>query len=334
MRDFRMVHTAFWRSKDIRALSEDGRVLALYLLTSEHLSLIGLGRLPDGYAADDLQWDANRVRTAMVELDGAGFARCCTATHWVWIVKRVEYASLPNLNVLKSAIKNAASIPASCSWREAFFITYESMKTVPVAPVETVSEPLANRSETVLKPLVNGSETVEGTTSNGSIESETNTFNRSETVAKDIDIDVDKRVIPIGASPLVADATGPPFDLKPDEAESTTAKVNGFHPDCPAEKLQQLFNEILPGLPRVDLLNKTRRARLSARWREADSVDKFVSQSDGIDAFREFFERVGKSDFLMGRAPPGNGRQAFRASFDWVIGPENFVKIAEGNYDN
>ena len=41
MRDYSRVHTAFWTSEDVRRLSEDGRTLALYLLTGPHSNMIG-----------------------------------------------------------------------------------------------------------------------------------------------------------------------------------------------------------------------------------------------------------------------------------------------------
>ncbi|AWE74359.1 phage replication O, N-terminal -containing domain protein [Pseudomonas aeruginosa] len=38
------------------------------------------------------------------------------------------------------------------------------------------------------------------------------------------------------------------------------------------------------------------------------------------------------SPFLMGKVPGRNGAKPFRATFDWLIAPSNFVKVVEGNY--
>ena len=44
--------------------------------------------------------------------------------------------------------------------------------------------------------------------------------------------------------------------------------------------------------------------------------------------FAKFFAYVAKSDFLMGcGAKPWHG-----CCFDWLLKPENFQKIIEGNY--
>ena len=62
MRDYGKVHTSFWTSDSIRELSEDARMLALYLLTCPHATIAGVFRLPDGYACEDLQWSAETLR--------------------------------------------------------------------------------------------------------------------------------------------------------------------------------------------------------------------------------------------------------------------------------
>lgn len=74
MRDYGKVHTSFWASANIRNLSEDGRALALYLLTCPHGTIAGVFRLPDGYASEDLQWTSKRVREGFAELFANGFA--------------------------------------------------------------------------------------------------------------------------------------------------------------------------------------------------------------------------------------------------------------------
>ena len=51
-------------------------------------------------------------------------------------------------------------------------------------------------------------------------------------------------------------------------------------------------------------------------------VEKF-----GKEAVKEGFERASKSSFLTG----SNG---WKATFDWLILPSNFLKVLEGNYDD
>jgi hypothetical protein len=109
----------------------------------------------------------------------------------------------------------------------------------------------------------------------------------------------------------------PPVD---DESPSKVSK-----PKCPSQAIVDLFNKTLPGLPQVAMLTKDRITKISARWN-----DSTVHQDLGFWA--EFFELVGSSPFLMGEGEGRDGNKPFRATFDWLIKPSNFVKVVEGNY--
>ena len=97
-------------------------------------------------------------------------------------------------------------------------------------------------------------------------------------------------------------------------------------PKCDPQAIVDLFNNTLPGLPQVAMLTKDRKAKINARWSESD-----VHQDLGFWA--EFFALVGESEFLMGQGEGRNGGKPFRATFDWLIAPSNFVKVVEGNYN-
>ena len=89
---------------------------------------------------------------------------------------------------------------------------------------------------------------------------------------------------------------------------------------CPYESIVELFNEMLPDLPHVDLITEERKKTIKARWRTS-------AKTQSLEWWQEFFSHVERSDFLMGRA-----KESFRANFDWITKKSNFVKIIEGNY--
>jgi hypothetical protein len=113
MRDYGRVFSAFWQSPETRAYSEDGRTLALYLLTSPHANLIGCYRLTDAYAADDMQWSLERVREGFSELQEKGFATRDEGTKWVLIHKYLKWNSFENGNVAIAAHKAFDHVPAT-----------------------------------------------------------------------------------------------------------------------------------------------------------------------------------------------------------------------------
>lgn len=93
----------------------------------------------------------------------------------------------------------------------------------------------------------------------------------------------------------------------------------------PVQKIVDLYHVSCSSLPRVFKLTAARREQIKARWRE-DMTD--------LEDWKTFFERVAKSDFLMGRAKPSAGRtKIFRADIGWLTKAENFAKIMEGKYD-
>lgn len=65
-------------------------------------------------------------------------------------------------------------------------------------------------------------------------------------------------------------------------------------------------------------ISEKRKASIRARIRE-----------HGVEAFREMIQRAAKSNFLK-----GNNDRGWTATFDWLIKPNNFQKIIEGNYND
>jgi hypothetical protein len=148
MRDYGKVHTRFWSSDTIRQLSDDGRLLALYLVTSPHSTIAGVFRLPDGYVCEDMKWTPERVAKAFAELLSNGFANRCETTKWVWVAKHLEWNPPENPNQRKSAAKVAVSVPPDCSWKREFMRVCG-----PLLALEPVEK--ANPSLTVVEPFAN-----------------------------------------------------------------------------------------------------------------------------------------------------------------------------------
>lgn len=117
MRDYGKVHTSFWASDTLRELDSDGKLLALYLLTSPHTTMIGAFRLPDAYACEDLGWTPERLRNGFGTL--SEFVDYDEKTRWVWIKNFLTFNRPENPNQWKAAAKLADAIPASVTFKEA-----------------------------------------------------------------------------------------------------------------------------------------------------------------------------------------------------------------------
>lgn len=112
MRDYGRVYSSFWQSPEIRALTEDARTLALYLLTTPHGNLVGCFRLPDAYAAEDLQWSLERVSEGLRKLVDVGFVTRDEGTKWLFVTKYLKWNRFENPNVATAARKAFDQVPS------------------------------------------------------------------------------------------------------------------------------------------------------------------------------------------------------------------------------
>ena len=79
------------------------------------------------------------------------------------------------------------------------------------------------------------------------------------------------------------------------------------------------FNELTAGsnIPPVRRLSAKRMDKLRVIWREFSTKD-----------LAEVVRKAAASDFLNER----DRKHKFQATFDWLIEPENFLKVLEGTY--
>lgn len=100
-------------------------------------------------------------------------------------------------------------------------------------------------------------------------------------------------------------------DIQNTEEQNTRARASGFN------KVKQLFNSICVSLPPLECDLTEAQVQLVEQAR--------VNLGDR--PFEDFFKRVEASNFLCGRTG------GFKASFNWILKPENMQKILAGSYD-
>jgi hypothetical protein len=304
MRDYGKVFVSFWSSEDIRGFSEDGRALALYLMTCPHGNMLGCFRLPDAYAADDLQWSFERVSNGFEELSRYGFAYRCKRSFWLVIHKHLKWNSLDNENVGKAAAKLYDSITppddVKAMLAKALQLFGKNFPALKLEEIETVLEGYLNGIETLSKPV-----TVTGAVT--------------------------------GAVTVTGTATASPGGLfgssgeMPPKSKAAIEKLA-----CPVEDIVSVYHELMPDNPRVKVLNDARRKAIKARWAEAAVLTckpfGYTNQADGLTAWRFFFEVCSGSKFLTGKAPGRDGKPPFVADIDFLFSQSGFAKCLENKY--
>lgn len=90
----------------------------------------------------------------------------------------------------------------------------------------------------------------------------------------------------------------------------------------PYQSIVELYHTSLPTLPRVYKLTEQRRLHINALWQD---------ELDDLDSWQNYFRHIARADFLMGRQTGRDGLP-FLATFDFIIDPVKFIKIAEEHY--
>lgn len=100
-------------------------------------------------------------------------------------------------------------------------------------------------------------------------------------------------------------------------------------PSVPLQKIVDTYNSKLGSqLGMCRQLNKQRQGNLRQRWADISRIVESKDPKEVLEGFAAFYDKIGRSDFLMGRATD------FKAAFDWIHNSTNFLKIYEGNYEN
>lgn len=89
-------------------------------------------------------------------------------------------------------------------------------------------------------------------------------------------------------------------------------------PKIEFQKIVNIFNSVCKNLPDVQKLTDQRKSAINAR----------VSDY-GLSKIGEVFQIVSNNEFLN-----GNNDRGWKADFDWVMNPNNFIKILEGKYQS
>lgn len=102
-------------------------------------------------------------------------------------------------------------------------------------------------------------------------------------------------------------------------------------PGIPMQKIVETYNAKLGSTLGVcRQLNAQRKGNLRQRWMDIAAIVESDKPQDVLQGFSDYYAKVSRSDFLMGRKKDCT----FKASFDWIHNSSNFLKIFEGNYEN
>ena len=130
----------------------------------------------------------------------------------------------------------------------------------------------------------------------------------------------------------IADQPSNPASLAENDAaaHSGSPKRKAIAP-VPVQQVLQTYNEVLGDkLPKAQLLNDKRKRVIAGRWKEMlNSKDpsgkvRFTDTVSGLAWFAKFFAKVALNPHWLGENDRG-----WRADLDWILKPDNFLRILE-----
>jgi hypothetical protein len=176
------VFVKIWHSKDFRTLSEEGKMIFLYLLTSPHRNMGGFYYLPLPYLCFDVGLDEGRVSKAFEELTDKDMAQYDYDTQVVLIKKWFSYNPIENENQAKGLNKQLAEVPKSRLF-EPFIDCVKKHCKYTETILKGFDIPFDNPSETLSKPYAKPG-TGTGSGSGSGTEEEAGSMHGAETAPR------------------------------------------------------------------------------------------------------------------------------------------------------
>lgn len=108
------------------------------------------------------------------------------------------------------------------------------------------------------------------------------------------------------------------IELEKESEKESDAPLPPAGETCGCDEVISQFNSICVSLNKVSGMTEQRRKAVQS-----------ALQAVGQEKLTELFRKAEASDFLTKRNSTG-----WKAGFDWLLKPENYTKVLEGNYDD
>lgn len=96
MRLYGSVQVTFWENHITQKLSDQAKLLAIYLMTGPHSNMVGCFRLPDGYITEDLLWSVETVKSSFSQLSEINFLIRDEDCHWLLVHDFLKWNPIQN----------------------------------------------------------------------------------------------------------------------------------------------------------------------------------------------------------------------------------------------
>ncbi len=111
MKAFGKIESRFWDSLRHEQVSDQGKLLAAYLLTCKHGNMLGIFSLPPAYIMGDLGWDASLVSRTLHELVTNEFLTTAEDHDYLCINKFMDHNKTDNVAQMDARLRLFLDLP-------------------------------------------------------------------------------------------------------------------------------------------------------------------------------------------------------------------------------
>lgn len=334
MARYRKIDVRIWNDRKFRQLDDKAKLAFILLLTHPYTNQLGLIRTRSVSLALDLGWDSNAMSDAIQKLCDFGMLMADEKAGLMFIPNFLKYNPPNGVNGAKSWDGLLDLLP-ECELLDKALCHVKSF-------VDGLSQGIkAGIPNDIKKALKRSSDAIEHAIQDGSRiqeqEQEQDIY-KEETYVSSRGFSFENST-PTTASDALEKVESPqdgkhdPASTAATGADNPADKPHRKAAAVPYEKIVDLYNAKLgPVLGMCRDLNAARRSALKSRWTDVATAigASPYDTADVLEGFGAYFDKISRSDFLMGR----RSERGWRATFDWIVKSGNYLKIFEGNYEN
>lgn len=299
MARYRKIDVRIWNDRKFRELDDNAKLAFLLLLTHPDTNQLGFIRSRSVSLAFDLGWQSDAMSNAIQTLCQKGMLMVDERAGLMFLPNFLKYNPPNGVNGAKSWAGLLDLVP-ECDLRDQALIRLKHLiDRLPEGSREGIPKDIMDAIQDAIR--------------NGNPQP-------SRIQEQEQEQDINKNL-----SDERFSSDSPALAL---DGESDAPKRA---PGIPMQKIVETYNAKLgSSLGVCRQLNAQRKGNLRQRWKDIAEIVESDKPQDVLQGFSDYYAKVSRSDFLMGRKKDCT----FKASFDWIHNSSNFLKIFEGNYEN
>lgn len=299
MARYRKIDVRIWNDRKFRELDDNAKLAFLLLLTHPDTNQLGFIRSRSVSLAFDLGWQSDAMSNAVQTLCQKGMLMVDERAGLMFLPNFLKYNPPNGVNGAKSWAGLLDLVP-ECDLRDQALIRLKHLiDRLPEGSREGIPKDIMDAIQDAIR--------------NGNPQP-------SRIQEQEQEQDINKNL-----SDERFSSDSPALAL---DGESDAPKRA---PGIPMQKIVETYNAKLGSTLGVcRQLNAQRKGNLRQRWKDIAEIVESDKPQDVLQGFSDYYAKVSRSDFLMGRKKDCT----FKASFDWIHNSSNFLKIFEGNYEN